>query len=432
MIVEFSVKNFRSIKDLQTISFAATKLSSNQEKYPDLDKKNIAEEEQTQLLKTIGIYGSNASGKSNIIRALEYFIQAIRNEASTESKLNSLCDPFLYQENAIDSESYFQIVFILNDVKYRYGFTVKKNTSKKEKESKEIITNEWLYGRGDKKMKEFFIRTGLEVKKDKFPNKEKIPPLQYDHTLFITHAAAFDRGGICVLIKDFFNGKTISNFTNGYDSFRWNTLHLIEFEKRKVDFLDLLASFNLRYSDVIIERDHESKDQLNVPINKIFFTKNFTNAKNKNLDIKLNLANNESEGTQKLFDIAGTLIRGFNMPSGGFMIIDEIDSNFHPALLIKMIALFNDPAVNVNNTQLLFTSHDTNLMSPSIMRRDQFFFTEKDESEATRLYSLADLKGIRNDADFAKQYLAGFFGAVPVLDTYSNKHFEQNARTLEP
>ncbi len=84
----------------------------------------------------------------------------------------------------------------------------------------------------------------------------------------------------------------------------------------------------------------------------------------------------------------------------------------------QLVAVHNDPEINISKSQLLFTSHDTNLMSPSIMRRDQFYFTEKNEHNSTRLYSLADLKGIRNDADFAKQYLAGYYGAVPMLEKY--------------
>jgi len=110
-------------------------------------------------------------------------------------------------------------------------------------------------------------------------------------------------------------------------------------------------------------------------------------------------------GTQKLFDLAGVLLTCFNSNFLPIIILDEIDSNFHPSLVIKLVNLFNDTKINKSNAQLLFSSHDTNLMSPSIMRRDQFYFTEKNEDHSTRLYSLADLKGIRNDADFARQWL---------------------------
>ncbi|MDI9364587.1 MAG: ATP-binding protein [Flavobacterium sp.] len=438
MIVEFSVKNFRSIQDLQTISFVATGLKSSEEN-SNLDDENISDEVGQKLLKTVGIYGANGSGKSNIIKALEYFLRAITNEASTESNLNSLTDPFLFQENANNSESFFQLVFNIENKKYRYGFTVKKNLSygssfKKNNEtiSKEIITYEWLFGTKGQKMGEFFIRKFGEVSKDKLPNKEKIPPHQYEHTLFLTHAAAFDRDGICARIRRFLSGYTISNFKNAFDGFRWNSLFLLEKENRKEEFLELLATFNHSYKDIILDRDaNKSEDEI-LPYENIYFVKQFITKQNAQVAIRLNLGFNESAGTQKIFDIAGVLLRAFNMPMSVLVIIDEVDSNFHPAFLIKLITLFNNKLLNKSNAQLLFTSHDTNLMSPSIMRRDQFYFTEKKEDNSTRLYSLADLKGIRNDADFAKQYLAGFYGALPMLANFSsNKSLEINGGTME-
>lgn len=97
------------------------------------------------------------------------------------------------------------------------------------------------------------------------------------------------------------------------------------------------------------------------------------------------------------------------------MISDEIDNNFHPSLLQQLVQAFNNPAINKAGAQLLFTSHDTNLMNPQLLRRDQLYFTEKAINEESVLFSLADLKGIRNNADFARQYLAGFYGALPIL-----------------
>jgi uncharacterized protein len=429
MIVEFSVRNFRSIKELQTISFVATGLKSPVE-FSEVDKNNIAEDGGMRLLKTIGIYGANASGKSNIIRALEYFLQAIKNEASSESNLNSLCDPFLYQEDAFNTESFFQIVLFVNNKKYRYGFTVKRNPKTKRKPddkiSKEIIVSEWLFGTKEKNIVEYFTRTGVNVNKEKLPNSDKIPSIPYEHTLFLTHSAAFNRKGESAAIRRYLSGYTLSNFTKGIEPFRWNTLYLIEQEKKKNEFLKLLSSFNLDYNDIIIERDPNKPEGDILPQDKIIMTKSFYNKNDETLDVKLNLSNNESSGTQKLFDLAGLLLRAFKLPSSAFIVIDEIDSNFHPSLLIKLIELFNNPSLNKSKSQLLFTSHDTNLMSYSIMRRDQFYFTEKNEDNSTRLYSLADLKGIRNDADFAKQYLAGFYGALPILNKYSNENLLQN------
>lgn len=420
MIVDFSVKNFRSIKELQTISFVTTGLKSA-EKYADIDNNNISSIEDTQLFKTIGLYGANASGKSNIIKALVYFVKTITNEPSSESNMSTLCDPFLYHDKKEDS--FFQITLMVDKKKYRYGFTVKQNTlsndSIDEKISKEIITSEWLFGTKEKNMGEFFTRKKNKIENEKLPNKDKIPPLSYEHTLYLTHAAAFDKNGVCQKVRGFFTGFVVSNLYNNHEDFRWLSIHYLKNENQKKEFLNLLSSFNLRYENAILQEDEEASKKKVFPQNKISFSKNYINSRNEISGISLNLQKNESSGTQKLFDLAGLLLRAYSLSRPALIIIDEIDSNFHPYLLIKLIEFFNKPSINKSNSQLLFTSHDTNLMSPSIMRRDQFYFTEKNEDNSTRLYSLADLKGIRNDADFAKQYLAGYYGALPILEDYS-------------
>lgn len=125
MIVEFSVKNFRSISELQTLSFAATGLKNTSE-FSYIDKNNINSYTETKLFNTLGIYGPNASGKSNIVKALDYFINVITSQPSAVSNLQSLCQPFLFQDNPDGTESYFQLVVVLDEIKYRYGLTVKK------------------------------------------------------------------------------------------------------------------------------------------------------------------------------------------------------------------------------------------------------------------------------------------------------------------
>lgn len=427
MIIDFSVKNFRSIKELQTISFVVTGLKSA-EKYSEIDNKNIAKISDNQIFKTLGLYGANASGKSNIIKALVYFIKAITNEPSPESNMSSLCDPFLYQDQ--EEESFFQITLLLDNKKYRYGFTVKRNNrindNIEEKHSKEIITSEWLFGTKAKNTGEFFTRKNNKIKNDFLPNKEKIPSLSYDHSLYLTHVAAFDKDSECQKIRRYFTGFVVSNVYNSYEDFRRLSVHYLKSLNEKKDFLNLLSSFNLKYDDAILYEDEETTKEKVFPQNKISFSKKYTNSRNELVGVNLNLNKNESSGTQKLFDLAGLILRAFSLPKAAMIIIDEIDSNFHPYLLIKLIEFFNNPSINKSNSQLLFTSHDTNLMSPAIMRRDQFYFTEKNEDNSTRLYSLADLKGIRNDADFAKQYLAGFYGALPILEDYSQIKDSEN------
>jgi len=418
MIVEFSVQNFRSIKELQTISFVASGLKSSKE-HSEVDLNNMAVEGGMNLFKTIGIYGANASGKSNIFKALDLFIKTITREPSSISNMAELCDPFLFQESAHLTESYFQIVLIINNTKFRYGLTVKKNNTQKEDAnqnySNEIISGEWLFGTKEKNMRALFERN-LQNIENKLPNKERVPKhLSFDHSLFITHAAAFDNDGECNLIRNYLRNMTTSNFQISHDKFRWMSIANLKQDvqpSKKQEILNLLSVFNLSYQDISLDKENENLSVAVFPQDKIYLTKN---------NVQLNLKKNESAGTQKLFDLAGLLLRAFSLPQSAFIILDEIDSNFHPSLLIKLIGLFNDPRVNKSKSQLLFTSHDTNLMSPSIMSRDQFYFTEKNIDHSTRLYSLAELRGIRNDADFAKQYLAGIYGALPILKEYNQE-----------
>jgi len=426
MIVEFSVKNFRSIKDLQTISFATTGLKSA-EKYTTIDRDNIVRDGNTELFKTVGIYGANASGKSNIIKALDYFIAVVSSQPSAQSNLGSLCQPFLYNSDDESKESFFQMIFIINETKYRYGLTVLKNQitdSISAPANNEVIANEWLFANRVKNMTTLFQRVGNELEKNNLNNKSNIPEvIPYEHTLFLTHAAAFDNSGDCKIITDYFRTLVQSNFSVDHEKFRWISLFYIEprvGELNKEALLKLLSIFNMKYEDIELEDRANYKQHDLFPQEKIVMIKHLR-INGKTSKIKLNLKYNESAGSQKMFDLVGLLLAAFNYNRALFIILDEIDSNFHPSLLIKLIRLFNDPKMNKSNSQLLFTSHDTNLMSPSIMRRDQFYFTEKNEDESTRLYSLADLKGIKNDADFAKQYLAGYYGALPILGQYAKK-----------
>ncbi|MCF0049229.1 ATP-binding protein [Dyadobacter sp. LJ53] len=429
MIVEFSVKNFRSINTLQTLSFVATGLKSADE-YSEVDENNICEEGDLRLLKTVGIYGANGSGKSNIISALNHFLTAIKSEASASSNLEYLNDPFLYQDNSEQTESFFQIVLLLNGRKFRYGFTVKEGN---RNSNDQIVTNEWLFGIVEKNMSAYFTREGLVVSPRRVLNAEKIPSeLPYNHSLYLTQAAAFDGTGICARIRQYLKGRTLSNSANGSVNFRRHSFKMVEQEDTKETLIYLLSVFNLKFTDITIQDQKDNEKGLNkiYSLDRIDFWKiiklNETEKK-----IRLNLIKNESAGTQKLFELAGFLLSVFSMSVGGLLILDEIDSNFHPSLLIKLISLFNDPLINSNRTQLLFTSHDTNLLSPAIMRRDQFYFAEKLEDDSTRLYSLADLKGIRNDADFAKSYLAGLYGATPTLDKYLSIDTKQEYGTME-
>ena len=427
MIIEFSVKNYRSIRDLQTISFKATGLKSPAGS--DIDADNIVKSNGVSLLKTVGLYGANASGKSNMLMALSYFARAVGALAIDSRRVRPLYDPFLFETS--NEGCFFQIVLLLNGKKYRYGFVVNKsdNVPGKNSSNDVKIESEWLYGNIDKNMKCLFLRVGNEVKENYLPTSEGmvIPTkLPYPHTLFLAHAAAFDAKGIPMQIANYLTIHTINNIIEK-GLFRGVSIHIIK--ESTPFFLSFLKRFNMKYDDIelIDDESYPDNDYSNFPLDKVLLKRTTHDGNNKLLS--MNLEYRESSGNKKIFDLAGVLLMAFYMGNTPFVIIiDEIDSNFHPSLLIKLIEMFNNPKINKNNSQLLFTSHDTNLMSPSIMRRDQFYFAEKQEDESTRLYSLADLRGIRNDADFAKQYLAGYYGALPVLNDYTEVEENENGK----
>ena len=426
MIIEFSVKNYRSIRDLQTISFKATGLKSPAGS--DIDADNIVKSNGVSLLKTVGLYGANASGKSNMLMALSYFTQALSSLSIASKLLVPLYDPFLFEPTG--EGCLFQIVVLLNGKKFRYGFVVNKVETALEKgDSTSIeIESEWLYGNVDKNMTRLFLRVGQEVKENKLPTSEGVvipTKLPYPHTLFLVHAAAFDAKGIPMQIVSYLNHHIINNIVYK-NVFRGVSINAIK-ESTPL-FLSFLKRFNMKYDgiELIDDESYPDNDYSNFPLNKVLLKR--TTHDGNNTPLSMNLEYRESAGNKKIFDLAGILLAAFNRKNDPFLIvIDEIDSNFHPSLLIKLIGMFNNPKINKANSQLLFTSHDTNLMSPSIMRRDQFYFAEKQEDESTRLYSLADLRGIRNDADFAKQYLAGYYGALPVLNDYTEVEENEKA-----
>ena len=427
MIIEFSVKNYRSIRDLQTISFKATGLKSPAGS--EIDSNNIVKSDGVSLLKTVGLYGPNASGKSNMLMALSYFTRAVSMLATNSRLISPLYDPFLFETS--NEGCFFQIVLLLNGKKYRYGFVVNKsdNVPGKNSSNDVKIESEWLYGNIDKNMTRLFLRVGQEVKENKLPTSEGVvipTKLSYLHTLFLVHAAAFDANGIPMQIASYLTIRTVDNIIDK-SLFRGVSIHIIK--ESTPFFLSFLKRFNMKYDDIelIDDESYPDNDYSNFPLNKVLLKRTTHDGNNKPL--YMNLEHRESSGNKKIFDLAGVLLVAFISEEDPFLIvIDEIDSNFHPSLLIKLIKVFNNPKINKNNSQLLFTSHDTNLLSPSIMRRDQFYFAEKQEDESTRLYSLADLRGIRNDADFAKQYLAGYYGALPVLNDYTEVEENENGK----
>ncbi len=407
MIIQFSVGNFRSFNAIQNLNLRATALVSENKQ---VDENNIIEIDNLKILKTVGIYGPNGSGKSNLIRALETMRRIVTASLDSESS-EAFMDPFILGDEFRKDGGYFQLSFLLNGRKYRFGFTLT---------SAGTIYEEWLFGTADKNETYFFKRAegDVQVNQERFPEGLNLPEgkLRKD-ALFLSFCSGYN-GEISKNIRNYFR-KAITFDRNmirsrqiiGLPSSHNRTDQL--YEQGKKDLILLwLKEAGIFYSDMEIVYFGSPADRSRILFYKSTLGERGTSEKGPAFDFDVN----ESDGTKKFYRYIGRLYHIFE--NGGVLCSDEIDANFHPSLLQKLISLFNNSEVNKAGAQLIFTSHDTNLLNPDILRRDQFYFTEKSMNEETLLYSLADLNGIRNNADFARQYLAGFYGALPILGNY--------------
>ncbi len=415
MIIEFSIGNYKSIRDIQTLSFRATGLVSENK---DVDTCNIFDAAGQNYLRTVGVYGANASGKSNLLTGLVFLAQMVQYSLETESFLEEWIRPNRQSIALNEHYGYFQIVLLLNGRKYRYGFVLGET----------YIENEWLFGPAGKNETWYFKRTkdAVEVNKAKFPEGAGIP---YEsklrpNALFLSFCSSYN-GDVSGEIKHFLARKLNIEYSIPFSD-RFQETNALVKEGKKEQVLQWLRSAGLFFNDIYIEQQQAEHAARRRVTERVKLIKNdFDKQGNIVGNIEMDLLAEESLGTQKYYSFIGKLFTLFEQ--GGILISDEIDSNFHPTLLQRIIRMFNDITLNKANAQLLFSSHDTNLMNPDMMRRDQFYFTEKSVTDNTVLYSLADLKGIRNNADFAKQYLAGYYGALPILSHYAKDitHKEQ-------
>lgn len=415
MLLQFSFGNFRSFKDVQTLNFKSSRLVSEDKQVDELNIAAIPSSEEKPL-KIIGIYGANASGKSNVLKALSLLKNLITASLETEGLPQKLHDPFRLIASTEKLAGYFQAVLALDGKKYRYGFTINKDYN---------IESEWLFGNAHKNETYYFKRNGNDIQSNPefFREGLNLPEdkLRKD-TLFLTFCTAYD-GPISREIKNYFSEyvifdaylnqkKVLSFLDEPYES----TNTLVE-KGQKDTVLGMLRDAGINYDDIEITSQQLAKDSV---VKFVNLTKSIYNQEGKVEDkASFNLDFDESDGTKKLYSYIGKLSR--LLSDGGLLVSDEIDSNFHPSLLKYLIQQFQDPKTNKGNAQLLLTTHDTNLLDHNFMRRDQFYFTEKSLYEDSILYSLSDLKGIRNNADFARQYLAGLYGALPILGGYLNE-----------
>jgi AAA15 family ATPase/GTPase len=411
MFIDFSVENYRSIKEMETLSMSAATIVS---KYKEVDKNNVIKHsDNLSLLKSKAIYGANASGKSNIIKALLSFISIIDNSVKDEKILLRQIDPFRLSTETLAKPSYFQLCFLLNNIYYRYGFEA----------TSEEIKSEWLFGSPGKREVSFFTREKNTIVVNEKQFKEGVQvgnlfsrpenDIARTNSLFLTVVKSFS-GGIAKEIIDYLSGYIIVSGLSDYKLHKQAEDALADKEKkRKITELLQIADVGIDEIDRIeyqSDRQLEKKDYLTITRHKKY---------DENLesvgDVNFFMLTSESEGTKKMFEIGPVIIEALNEKK--VLVMDEFDARFHPLLTKKIVELFNSDANK--GSQFIFVTHDTNLLSAKLLRRDQVCFVEKDKYSASHFYTLIDFKGVRNDASFEKDYISGKYGAIPFLGDFS-------------
>ncbi|MGB3655273.1 MAG: ATP-binding protein [Rivularia sp. (in: cyanobacteria)] len=417
MLIEFSVGNYRSFKEPVTFSMVAANLVA---KDKELDENNVfAVDNELKLLKSAAIYGANASGKSNLAKALEFMKSFMVNSSrETQSTDAITVEPFRLSTDTEDKPSYFELVFLMDGKRYRYGF----------KANQKQIISEWLYYVPKVRETKLFEREINSFKISKSYEASGIQKRTRDNALFLSVSAQFNVG-FAENILEFVNHELNIISPSQQDICLIYTIDCLINDDNKNDILKLLKKLDLGIDNIQVELRDFTNDTFpnNLPDNMKQITLDLKRANTASIDTmhqkfdennnyhsieKFNFKNHESEGTQKLFALSGLLIQ--TLKEGDVLIIDELDARLHPLITTAIVELFNSKEANPNNAQLIFMTDDTNLLSNKLFRRDQIWFTEKNRYGATDLYSLAEYK-IRNDASFESDYIKGRYGAIPYI-----------------
>lgn len=424
MIEEFSFGNSWSFKDIQTLNMTAAKIKSNNLL---LDKQNVIPiKEDLSLLKSKAIYGANASGKSNIIKGLVTFIRIIK-ESVKEEKALTLIDSFQLSTETIDKPTFFQLIFRVDKIRYRYGF---------EADGKSI-KSEWLFSTPNIREQNLFIRENskiLDINQKHFEEGYRFVSLMEDssdgeifrdNSLFLSSLASFGFGKLSKkIIKAITSISIISGLGHqGMYGLAGDSLDdsvkkkfILDFLKKADIGIQDLETIDVSNEDLPENIEKEIKKDLKkgkiIVSSRTLYNKDLKKEGEANFSFGLQ----ESEGTRKMFELSPFIYD--SLKEGTTLVIDEFDSRFHPLLTKKIVELYNS---NQNTkSQLIFTTHDTNLLSSELLRRDQIDFVEKDKYGASHLYTLVEIKGVRNNAPFEKDYIQGKYGAIPFLGNFSN------------
>lgn len=417
MLAQFSFGNYRSFGSPATLSLVATSVTSRGSR---VDETNaFSPDQRLRLLKSAAVFGANASGKSNLVRALRFMTRFVLDSSKESQALESIAaEPFLLSEANSASVSYFEVVFFSRGVRFRYGFEV----------SAERVNSEWLSYLPKTREVRLFERHDADFKlSPRFREGKGIPEKTRANALFLSVVAQFN-GEIAGQVLSWFRNVRFISGLNDEGILRF-TARSIAQGKNKREITQLVQGLDLGIRDIQVETGPLTAEQLpsNMPeeLKRLFLANpseyqqistvhSVYDDEGKPVSNRVfQLDEHESDGTKKLFALAGPLVD--TLKNGHILVVDELDARLHTILSRAIVNLFHDVSSNPLNAQLVFTTQDTNLLDRHLFRRDQIWLTEKDLRESSRLTSLVEYRP-RNDASLEDNYIRGAYGGIPLVD----------------
>jgi hypothetical protein len=416
MLIAFSVQNHRSIDERQVLSLEST------------DDEHLADSRvlkvgKMRLLRSVAIYGPNASGKSNVIGALALMRRLVVSSGAASQVNDPIpLEPFRLAKASVDAPSEFQVEFLLDQTRYRYGFIA----------DAKAVKAEWLMSVGKGNDEELFVREGQDITVgDQYSEGHERKQFVLPNALFLT---------LCARLNGEVAGKVVGwfqrlRFLSGMNDVAM--LYETAQRLREPAQQSALSTF-ARHADLSIRSlsseavdpskfdkafPQDTPTEMREKLQRLFIMHEteiktrhplFGQDGKEEGTVELDLKQHGSEGTKKFVALSGPLHMAIE--GNAVLVVDEFDASLHPLLTQAIWDWFHSPG-NRSQSQLVVATHDVLLMEPERVRRDQVWFCERSERGGTKLYSLAefDPQDVSSTTKFSRQYLLGLFGAVPRL-----------------
>ena len=397
MLCQFTVKNFKSIRDEVTFDMQAAAISEHEDRI-------IKEVDNEFYLPVSAIYGPNGGGKSNVLEALHSLVTKVlrplyatsNNEEIAIKMKKQVIEPFAFDEETINEPTEFELFFRTALAEYRYALVVNKDVIEYERLDRIKFETGRRSALFERNQEEIVLKGVFAKLKTSDELSDTLPLLSY---LGIT----YKKNEVVRDVLEWFNEEIdFLNYGNPVQELR---MAVSKSEDVKKLMLQMIQEMDLDIVDFRVEEKENERIEV--------FTKHIVDE----YEAELNLMD-ESSGTRKLFGLLPFIAKSLLM--GTTLVIDELDAKIHPVLLKYLIMTFSNMEKNKKGAQLIFTSHDLSTMNSDVFRRDEIWFVAKGNYQNSKLYSLVEFKNkkgesVRKDAKFDKQYLEGKYGADPYL-----------------